>query len=456
MPTDVKTNNSKYWLILGFIVSLISYYFLLYQTPREDFFGILLNFTILGLCYLVVLRYSQHAPLKILLIGAVLLRMTLLWAVPELSDDFYRFIWDGKLWQNGINPFAHLPAQLMQDPGFSSVPLHQQLFEGLNSPDYFTIYPPISQYIFVLSTYLFPDSILGNIVVMRVGILLCEVGTIFLLPKVLAHFKRAPQQALIYAWNPLVIIELTGNLHFEAVMIFFLLIAIWLVQTDRWYWSAVALGAAVSTKLIPLVFLPLLWGRFPFKKLVLYYALTGLTIALCFLPMLNPGLIQGMSSSLSLYFQKFEFNASVYYLVREIGYAVKGYNVIEAAGKYLALATFLAVIGLSWYSHKKITWPQAMVWALLIYLLFTTTVHPWYITPLLFLSTFGRFRFPLVWSILVILSYAGYQTGGYSENLWLVATEYLAVLGVLYLELRGSVVNLFSKKQVTTEHESIS
>jgi hypothetical protein len=131
-----------------------------------------------------------------------------------------------------------------------------------------------------------------------------------------------------------------------------------------------------------------------------------------------------MTSSLSLYFQKFEFNASIYYLVREIGFAVKGFNIIQEAGKYLALTTLLFILGFSWYSHGSMPWPKAMLWALMVYLLMSTTVHPWYITPLVALAVFTDYRFPIAWSMLVMVSYAGYSVNGYTENIYLVIAEY--------------------------------
>ncbi|MDH3709078.1 MAG: glycosyltransferase 87 family protein [Cyclobacteriaceae bacterium] len=449
MPKSLLSRDRNLWLAGIFTVSLIGYILLLFNTPREDFYHLFLLFTLLGVCYIVVLRFSSESNYKRLLWAAVIFRVALLGAVPELSDDFYRFIWDGLLWNQGIPPYAFLPNSLIEHPELSG-PLFPELYDGLNSPDYFTIYPALSQLVFVISTILFPESIMGNIITMRLFLIAAEIGTLLLLPKLLEYFQIKSKNALVYAWNPLVIIELTGNLHFEALMIFFLVLTLWFWKKGTWWWSAVCLGLAVSTKLIPLIFLPLLWGRLPLKRLLAYYILTGLTIAICFIPWFDPDLIMGMSSSLSLYFQKFEFNASIYYLIREIGYAVKGWNIIETAGKYLALTTFIAIMLLAWWSRKKITWPQAMMWGLLIYLLLTTTVHPWYITPLVFLSVFSDYRFALVWSFAVIVSYAGYSSQGYQENLVLTFAEYALVLGYLVWETRTLLLpkNLFPHKSV--------
>jgi hypothetical protein len=81
------------------------------------------------------------------------------------------------------------------------------------------------------------------------------------------------------------------------------------------------------------------------------------------------------------------------------------------------------------------TFPQALLLLLTAYFLLATIVHPWYLTPLVALSVFTRFRFPLVWAALAVLSYAAYRTSAYTEHLGLVALEYALTLLVLGYEL---------------------
>ena len=82
---------------------------------------------------------------------------------------------------------------------------------------------------------------------------------------------------------------------------------------------------------------------------------------------------------------------------------------------------------------------QAMISAILIgmffYFLLSTTVHPWYVATPLLLCVFTSYRFPLVWSATVILSYAAYGVDGFNENLWLVAIEYITVIGFFVWEV---------------------
>jgi len=439
--------TAKLRLLGGFITFLVSLHLLAYQTQRSEFTAVLFWIGLCFLGYLIILKNAHLQPYRQLFWGALLLRLSLLFALPELSDDFYRFIWDGKLWLEGVHPFSVLPSELISTEPFSSDPSYLLLYEGLNSPQYFTVYPPLSQLSFVSAAALFPSNILGNVVVMRLFILAAEFGTLWMLPKALSRFNIKPHYALVYAFNPLVIVELTGNLHFEAVMIFCLVMAIYFYKQNIWC-SAVFMGLAVSTKLVPLIFLPLILGRQTLTSSVRYYLLTALVVVVCFVPLYHPAFIKGMSTSIGLYFQKFEFNASIYYLVREAGYLIKGYNIIQVAGKYLALTSLISILTLSYLSYKKIKWPLAMMWSLLIYLVLTTTVHPWYVTTLVMLCCFTSMRFPVLWSILIFLSYAGYQTVDYTENLVLVWFQYSALALLLFLELRGWKVNLFAANKV--------
>jgi hypothetical protein len=52
------------------------------------------------------------------------------------------------------------------------------------------------------------------------------------------------------------------------------------------------------------------------------------------------------------------------------------------------------------------------------------------------LCCFTHWRFPLVWSFLIMLTYTNYLTEPYQENLWLVTVEYLAVAGFAFWESR--------------------
>ena len=370
---------------------------------------------------------------------SILLRLILVFAFPGLSDDIYRFVWDGRLLLNGHNPFDQLPVDYMA--GSERIPgLTAELYAELNSPNYFTIYPPVCQAIFAGACWLFPQSVYGAAVVMKIVFLLLEIGSILLLLKLLRHFQLPEKRVLLYALNPLIIIELVGNLHFEAAMVFFLLLAFWLLVKGKWQWSAVAMALSITSKLLPLMFLPLLIRRLAWRKSILYFSLTGFVLLLLFFPLLNGVFLSNFGDSLNLYFQKFEFNASVYYISRWVGYLWVGYNPIQYVGPVLALLSCLGILFIAW-RKKDISWahfPVAMLWCITCYLLLTTTVHPWYLSLPIVCCVFSRFRYPIVWSGFIMLTYVNYSYPVYQENLWVVALEYLAVLSAVFWFRRTS------------------
>jgi hypothetical protein len=210
-----------------------------------------------------------------------------------------------------------------------------------------------------------------------------------------------------------------------------------LAMTPRLLVSATIYALSIATKLIPLLFLPFLIKRLGWKKSILYFFTIGISFLVFFFPFIDKQLIQNIGSSVDLYFQKFEFNASIYYLIRWIGFRVKGYDIIQSVGPWLALAVFISVMTLM-IAEKRISVRNFFFmaqWSLLIFLLLSTTVHPWYITTLVMLSVFTEVRFAIVWSLVVILSYATYQTRLYHENLWLTGVEYVLVISLFLFEV---------------------
>ena len=456
-------------------VWLTAILYLAYGVERYETARLLTVYAISFIAYVGLLKLAPPAAFRWLMGLAVVARLTLLPVLPHLSDDIYRFVWDGRLLYQGYDPFAYLPSEIISGVGsVQAQGIDEALYQQLNSPDYYTIYPPVNQGVFALAAWVSPTSVRGSAIVIRTIIILAELMTLWLMvhllkqkqpPSMRNHpatssfgtleksarhsvfniftklFKRRPkfacpslsQQSVLYALNPLVIIELTGNLHFEALMIAFLLGSVYWLRRNLGL-SAVLFGLAVCTKLVPLILLPLYWRRLGWEKALLFYGLVGLTTAALFFPLVTPELVAGMQKSISLYFQKFEFNASVYYLIREIGFYRKGYNIIAQAGHWLAISTFLGII--LYAALERNRWlPAAYSGAWLIFLLLSTTVHPWYVTPLLAFAVFTPYRYAVAWSGLIFLTYAGYSATGFAENLWVTALEYVIVLAILGYEI---------------------
>ncbi len=306
--------------------------------------------------------------------------------MPALSDDYARFIWDGRLLLHGINPFRYLPVELMAGGLVPDGIVDPALYQVLNSPNYYTVYPPVDQLIFALAAWISPTNPLGSVVALRLPIILAELGTLWLMTTLLKKSRRNPNLALLYGLNPLIILELTGNVHFEAVMIFFALLAVYLWQQHRQVLSAAALALAIASKLLPLIALPLVMAHTGWQQGMRYSLIVLAFVGVLFIPFFNLPLLMNMLESIDLYFRKFEFNASLYYLIRELGYWLEGYNVLGRVGLWLSLVTAAGILAIAF--ARRFPLSVRLLWMLTLYLAMATTVHPWYITSLVAVAIF--------------------------------------------------------------------
>ncbi|PKQ43668.1 mannosyltransferase [Confluentibacter flavum] len=438
--------------LLLVLASFLFYVSFAYYLERSDYTKLLMLYTALFfLFYKLVTIFKHHIGLLTWI--AFGFRCAFILAIPNLSQDFYRFIWDGRLIIEGINPYVHSVEFFIQK-GELPVWQSQELFRGMGvlNGSHFSNYPPINQFCFALAGLFAGKSILGSVMILRFIIICADFGTLYFGKKLLEKLELPIHNMFWYVLNPFIIIELTGNLHFEGIMIFFLVWSLYLLHTGKWLFAAFILGLSISVKLIPLMFLPLFYQWFAkddsnnvkwipdFKKLtklLSYYLIIGLTVLLFFVPFYFSGFINNYSKTIGLWFHQFEFNASLYYIAREIGYLFRGYNEIDTIGRATPFIVILFVLILTFFRKNKTTVQliTSMLLVLSFYYFTATTVHPWYISTLLALSVFTKYKFPLVWSCVAILSYLAYSNQNETENLWIIALEYLIVYSVFIWEV---------------------
>ena len=159
----------------------------------------------------------------------------------------------------------------------------------------------------------------------------------------------------------------------------------------------------------------------------MFYAINVAVVFLAFLPFLSWDSLWNYGASLRLWFQDFEFNASLWYIIRWIGFQMEGYNTLVYVGPVMAMTAAVVILGIG-LIRKNATLKEvmtSMLFSLSVYFFLSSTVHPWYLCTLVFLSIFTRYRFPIVWSLMVFLSYGAYSRAGHEENLWLIAAANL-------------------------------
>lgn len=433
------------WLILIFLSVVLCY--LLHDVassiPQDNFYRLFADMSLAFGCMTGIVWLKPNDTQVYVIVGiGIFLRWLLVWYPPLLSDDLYRFLWDGNLWHDGINPFSATPSTLMDQMILSD--WYISTYDQLNSQDYFTIYPPICQLVFWLSTIDGLPFWMWGTLMLKSIFFISECVTIFAIIKLCRHLGVQLYQALMYVLNPLICIELIGNIHFESLMVSFLALMLLFMAKRKIFLSGLCYGLAICTKILPLMFGPFLLVYFGWKKGIKFFGIAGIVVIVSFVLMLQ-GHLSEIMTSINLYFQTFEFNASLYYIGRSIGQYFKGYNIIKSLGPSLSI---LGLLGILWMSYNRMKlsrqftpqqFDQTFILTLMgiftIYLLTATTVHPWYLSTLILLSVFTKFRYAVVWSWTVLLSYSAYLVDPTTEILWLVAVEYVIVIGCFFWEL---------------------
>ncbi len=202
------------------------------------------------------ISHDERRWLYILLSGALLFSLTLLVQPKLFSDDVFTYIFSGRiLTLYHANPFNTAPLQFPADPYLRWV------VAGRNAPN---LYGPLWYYVSSLLVSIGGNNQTGTLLLFKGLAILSHLANIVLIWGILGHIapKRRVLGTLLYAWNPLILIELAGSGHSEGVLLFLLFLGTWLYvsQEDSWLrWIAfLVFGLALSMNSIVALFVPLL------------------------------------------------------------------------------------------------------------------------------------------------------------------------------------------------------
>ena len=421
---------------VAFGVLLAGALLLLAQVSRENFgltfFLFILAF--LGMLGSYLLAGDQVIFKRLLLLG-VFLRVCLFFFEPNWSEDGARFLWDGELLRQGQNPYLLTPAE-WQAQNDEVIGLSDQLFGALNSPNYFSVYPPLNQVLFWLGALGAQGNLEQGFLALRCILLLGEIGVFCLLWGLIARFGLPKKQILLYWFNPLVILEIVGNLHFEGLVLLLLLASLQSIVRHKLGMSGMFWGLAVGMKLLPFLLAPAFFFWKGVRTSLQFWGLAAVVLVLAFLPLVYWDSWENFLQSLQLYQGKFEFNASIYYIFRAIGYEIEGYNTIWYLTKFGMGITLIGAIWISWKRSNASIFKIPSVWVqlYLLYFVLQPVVHPWYLLPGLGLSILTRQCTFLLWSFAVIFSYQAYSQNPVQEHTLFLGLEYSLVLFGLFLD----------------------
>ena len=229
----------------------------------------LVLFTLAWLAYacgaLVTAQLRGRVTVVVILTVGVLSRMLLLPAVPSLSTDAYRYVWDARVSSVGIDPYAYAPVA----PEVAGL-RDTNIYPRLNHSTWRTVYPPVAQAFFRAVYRLAPD----NVVAMKLALGIAELLALAALALLLRTLDVPLGRLTIYAWNPLLLVEIWGSGHLDALVLATVTAAALASARRRDGIAAILLGIGTLVKLYPAMLLLLLPGR----RRVSVYALFGTVV----------------------------------------------------------------------------------------------------------------------------------------------------------------------------------
>lgn len=314
-------------------------------------------------------------------------RLMLLPAEPALSDDIHRYLWDGRVQAAGINPYRHAPA----DPALDG--LAEPIRGRINNPELPTIYPPVTQAVF-LAAALLP----GGAAALKTILILCDLATILAVAALLRRRGKDPAQVVLYAWSPLPVVEIAWSGHADPIGVCLLACGCLALAAGRPALSAAAAAFSVAAKYAGLLALPAVARRAGGRTLVAMPVL-----ALAYAPYAGAG--WGVFGSLPAYAERWRFNDGIFSallgIVERARLAAGVRTALAAAGwldpaarwetslalrltEPLSLTKMLAAAAFAVFAVRILRrgWddPVREIAALLgAALLLAPTVHPWYL-----------------------------------------------------------------------------
>ncbi|MGH6802312.1 MAG: glycosyltransferase 87 family protein [Methyloceanibacter sp.] len=239
-------------------------------------------------------------------------RLVLFASEPMLEDDYQRYLFDGAVTVSGNNPYAIAPADALASGDETLGRLAQEggpAVRRINHPDLKTVYPPVAQAAFAVAYMIKPWSLAA----WRSVLLLFDLASLTLVLLLLREVGRSPLWSALYWWNPVVIKELFNSAHMEAVVVPFVLLALWLAMRSRPVAAALSLAFAVGAKIWPVLLLPLIVrqrGDFNTGKFVCSIVVFGAIITLWAIPVWLGGLDQ--QSGFVAYLSSWQTNSALF------------------------------------------------------------------------------------------------------------------------------------------------
>ena len=354
-----------------------------------------------GIFYLVstfIILRARGIPPYLIVAIAILFRLTFWPLYPALSDDVFRYRWEGKLQAAGGNPYEVRP----NDAAWRS--LRDESFDSTPGRDFRAVYGPLVEGIESIVYRLvarFESRPFAQAFWFKVPSALFDLGAMAALWRLLRIKGLPPERILIYAWSPLPLMEFWGTGHNDSIAIFFILIALIAVAANRWTWAFAALALAVAAKIWPIFLFPLFisaagWRRW--RQCLIALPIVALVALPYWTPTLHWPEINENFRFMSGFLGGWRNNDSLFGVL------------LWAAGDdfYLAKKLAFAVVCAAVAAVTLLRWPleRAALAVIAALLMVSANCHPWYLTWILPFLAIYPFPPLLLWIAVAPLAHA--------------------------------------------------
>lgn len=402
--------------------------------PKPDAAAFTVVYVVAGLAWLAAGMLEFKRPgtyrfLWVILLG-VACRAVLLPFGPLFDNDIHRYLWDGHVAANGINPFLYAPASE------HLTAFRTGYYGQIGFPEIGTIYPPFAQLVFLTAAKLH----LTTPALFKLILIPFDVGTMVLIAGLLKRIGKPIGLPILYAWSPLILKEYFNSGHIDIVMMCLMLLALYLLFIDKTALAGVAIALSVMTKGVSIIVLPLLAKR-QWSWLMLSFS--GVMLAL-WLPYAAAG--SRALGGASAYAQYWRFNDGLFYLLYRAEEAFRSHQLPAAPfAKALGVAALLVylvyVMRRMDRSFESLIAACARVTCALLLLM--PVVNPWYVCWLAPFLCLAPNRAMLALCLLCPLSYLYYVNNSFPE--WIRLAEY----GPVFLIFTATAIAARTKPRKT-------
>ena len=390
----IRSQYSLFWLatllyIVGWVAWCLS---VPHREPGSALFdwviyALLLATPAVAVSLLLPALSPSRWTMGIIIGAAISMRIMLLMVDPILSDDLWRYLWDGEVQRSGGNPYQAAPADVEPERWNADL---DEVRSRINHPHIRSVYPPLAQLLF--------RAVARGELIWRGSMMCFDIAVGCLVALALRRRGRDPRIAVLWWWHPLPMLECSVGGHVEIVAVLLVVAAMMLMEIKKLNAATVALAAGISVKLLPVGWLPLLWRVAGTRTLALLLLLLLVPMAF-FIGTDLRWMVEGLQ----------EYATSWYsgdLLYRPLGELLRlsPEDRWSQGAWLLRCALFCAWAWIAWRARSREPWDGFLVVSL-AFVLLTPTLHPWYLLWLIPAAVVTRSAAAYLLSCTVLLQY---------------------------------------------------